>query len=370
MTLLMMPSAKADLIIGTTPDTMNVFDRDLVVKNPSARSIVQNHAIYSKPTAHIKESKESTLVYVTPWNNKGYDIVKTFRGKFTYVSPVWYTVKPGAKEDDPYILEGGHDVDKGWMDDVRKPVGEFRARVVPRFQLANMDKEKVKQMATGEQGVTARIIDAVIKECIVQGFDGFVFEFHLVAFVPIFVETLAKRARNANLVLFLVIPPHRDTENGPQVLFDRSHFERYKDIVTGFSLMTYDYSNPRNPGPNAPLEWVESNVLALCPEYEDRNKIFVGLNFYGADYRIKGGGGPIVGTQYLDLLSKFSPLIEYDADVNEHKFYYEDPHGEQHVVWYPTLQSLDERLLSIDEMGTSISIWEVGQGLDYFYDLI
>jgi chitinase domain-containing protein 1 len=35
-------------------------------------------------------------------------------------------------------------------------------------------------------------------------------------------------------------------------------------------------------------------------------------------------------------------------------------------VWFPSVSSLQRRLALAQEMGCGVSVWEVGQGLDYF----
>lgn len=43
---------------------------------------------------------------------------------------------------------------------------------------------------------------------------------------------------------------------------------------------------------------------------------------------------------------------------------------QRHFMYYPTQQSLALRVATAAELGLGVSVWEVGQGLDYFYDLL
>ena len=61
-----------------------------------------------------------------------------------------------------------------------------------------------------------------------------------------------------------------------------------------FSLMTYDFSNPHNPGPNAPMKWIQIVLQLLLGTSANRTqslapKILLGINFYGNDFSLSRG---------------------------------------------------------------------------------
>lgn len=81
------------------------------------------------------------------------------------------------------------------------------------------------------------------------------------------------------------------------------------------------------------------------------------------------GGGAILGREYLSLLEKHRPVLQWKDNFAEHFFIYSD-NQIKHAVFYPSLKSISVRLAEAQSWGASISIWELGQGLDYFLDLL
>ena len=105
------------------------------------------------------------------------------------------------------------------------------------------------------------------------------------------------------------------------------------ELVDYVILMTYDYSvHQGRSGPNAPIEisfrmslltpWSHfykntvKNYLNIGNKESRRDSlehVLLGIPFYGYD-----SSEAVTGTQYIDVLKKYSVTIKYNAKAKEH----------------------------------------------------
>jgi chitinase domain-containing protein 1 len=370
----------------------------------SATSVLESHSRYcgapssssspaSPPAAPAgsgggpKAFRGETLAYVTPWNSHGYDVAKIAAAKFSFVSPVWLQVRLDPSTGRPAVT-GAHDVDRAWTAEVRSVCDPHRPDAPCPALVPRVAWEIPPANSGGSTAAAA--VAAIVEAASEHDFDGIVLEAGLLSqaafranVVRPLGEALHARRRPARpsepLLFIVVLPPNAAGRDGKLVSGLSSHdfaALAHSGAVDRFSLMTYDYSVHRGDGdgPNAPLPWVRESVSALVAAAGTSgdekaflaSKILLGQPWYGYDH-----GEAITSGRYLELLRERRPRLRWEDKHAEHAFSYVQPGSRvKRTVHYPSLASVAARLALAEELGTGVSIWEIGQGLDYWLDLL
>ncbi|XP_072752587.1 chitinase domain-containing protein 1 [Anoplolepis gracilipes] len=352
------------------PVNQNVFQRNLVVENPRQQDILHESGRYFQDTKH-RRFKKDVLGYCTSWNADGFKVSKTFHGKFTMISPVWLSF-PFSNISSYQLTTDS--IQTKWIKEIRTNNANHSVKLIPRVLFEHWSIDDIIRIHNNTESQTQLIV-SLLDTAQTFHFDGYVLEMWNqfvfaganLSVVTSIVRFIAQKLKKHNLDIILAIPPSRGTQIE---LFSKQQFDDLASYVNAFSLMTYDYSSIQRPGPNSPLNWVRQCVELLVPKKDElrRSQILLGINFYGYIYTPESGRA-ILASEYLDILKSFKGKIQWDNSSKEHFFKSKLPIGNGYI-FYPTLYSIKERLDLANELGTGISIWELGQGLNYFYDLL
>lgn len=336
--------------------------------------------ILSSPTIprqcpSVRQHGATRLAFVTPWNTDGYAFTTLHSDKLTHVAPVWYQVEVSGRD---FSLKGAHDIKEDWLASLKPST-----KVVPRFEIRFADRKDIEAILFFPQGQAETIVKRIVDEVQARNYDGATLEVPYTAKMTVLIHALGKALHALEKTLVLVIPANHGGNMRPA--FTASDLRDLAPSVDYFSLNAYDH--PSVPGaesaPIAPLDWTReilTDLTATDPfespfdDDEDEagsvsHKILLGLHFYGMTRTSDGTINTIRREEYLSLL-EFSraglPLEPVWLDTEAEQVW----RSNLWEITFPTVLSLLHRVELAREFGVGISLWEAGQGLDTFWDVL
>ncbi|MFH4974028.1 hypothetical protein AB6A40_000737 [Gnathostoma spinigerum] len=340
---------------------------------PSAVTVESILEEYNIVFSGERKLSSPTLGYVTPWNNHGYDIAKLCAKKFTHISPVWLQIRPSDSADGPTcVITGDHDIDHDWIKDVL--AANPNTQIVPRILFEGWMPENMQNFLYEEtwQSRCLRVVTSFLKR---NEMHGAVIEIWLQAFSltagRMKMETIellnswAKAFHSYDMEFIIAVPPAVDSKGQIMAVFTPVDFVALVDEVDYIHIMTYDYRSTARFEGIAPISWVRSNLEVLLKESPvSATKLLMGLNFYG--YEVKQNGlDAVTGDRFIELISQKNANLKWDPVAFEHFVSVNN-----RLCFYPSLSSLSVRINLASRLNVGIAIWDIGQGLNYFTELL
>ncbi|ORY79856.1 hypothetical protein BCR37DRAFT_75837 [Protomyces lactucae-debilis] len=376
----------------------------------------------------VPAAGDVTLAYVTPWNRDGYTETLLHANKLTHVSPVWYTLKitapKGGFKDGSrpaeVVLEGEAEINATWLQQLPRHI-----QVVPRFQVQFDTSATLRQVLFFPRN---ELIDAAKRMALLmketgqrRGYDGLVLELPASAMpFKMFIQTLSHELKRQNQSLILVIPAEHGLGTSRAFKRQEGHGISRRELqilspyIDLFSLVSYDHaqSTGREVG-NSPVRWLQlvldkltgirtqqsgrpgidgsadAELDALEDEDEDdedeqddeddtaegirgtevdvSRKILLGIPFYGFTMTSDGVLNTITKTELLSLLqfSMNGLRLNWLDEDKEHVF--DMPIWR---IWFTSLLGLLWRVHIARERVGGVAIWDAGQGLSIYYDVL
>ncbi|CEL97031.1 unnamed protein product [Vitrella brassicaformis CCMP3155] len=361
----------------------------LIKSGISAEDVIAQHKLFCN-ASRVNFANE-VLGFVTPWNEGGFKTSYYFRRKLTYVSPVWLRViergegtGEGQQVSGDFQFAGLDVIDSDWVEVISEPTdSNTRTLVVPRIAVEDFrNSSKLESFLTQPQV----FVDFVSQLCSDRGFHGVVIEGIILMVEGVkqtaksWLKSVGEGLQHQGLIAMFVLPPfNRLDDVDLRVPFTFDDMRDLSSSIHRFVLMTYDHTLGRTPGPSAPIQWLERIVSGLLTPKDPStppnaaSQLLMGLPFYGRTWDLsesrKAVASSILGQEIVTLLKSAPATLHWDDQAKEHHADVQVSDGTVRI-YFPTLKFLEERLELARRVGVGVSIWELGQGHDYFWDLL
>ncbi|MGI5927603.1 MAG: glycosyl hydrolase family 18 protein [Thermacetogeniaceae bacterium] len=282
------------------------------------------------------------------------------RGAIDELSPLWYRL-----QGDGVLKE---DVDS----EALVLAEESSTKVIPLIAMAGNRSREVLINPTARKAAVENI-SRVVRD---NSFDGVNIDLEIIrsegmdytdykeGFIAFLYELREELPQNKRLDV-CVLPPVKPPSHLAQI-YDLKEIFKVADRVV---MMAYDYSHSgTEPGPVAPLWWVEENIEYMLKMGLPPEKLSLGIAAYGYDWLLGGRGATARGNVEIKrIVEQYRAQVNWDQENQVPVIDYSDPEVGEREIWFENNASIKKKLELVNKYGLAgCSFWRLGfeeQGL-------
>lgn len=341
----------------------SVFDKGITEDKVEIKQILNNYDEVSENQPPIYSARgKQVLGFVTPWNKDGYRLAEEFGQKFTIIVPTWFFAEI---DDKKLVIKGTDAVETNWLKSMKQK--HPKTLIAPRliFQIQpQIFYQANKQIFQEFRQQMATIIESYNLDAIFLEVPQYVMHPQTCQFVPALIKEIRVAFGRKKGKVFCEMP----------VIFRgytdlvQKHLKRISDQADLVYMSAYEIPGTTAICPkNAITEIIDWLKTVGIP----RKKFMVGLPFFGMDFGGSNNAPTYVeGMKFIQTLNESKVSPKYLQVYDETAYFYSRSKS-SHQMFYPSLQDLDVRMKLIDKENIAgFGIWELAQGLPYFFDLL
>lgn len=264
------------------------------------------------PAGTPSGSRRLVLGYYVPYDASSWQTLEAQATNLDLVSAQWVTVDPCGSI--------------GSRDDVtiKAFLRERGVRLVPSLLTSS---GWLNHRLLTDEPTTDRFLNEIVSYVLDEGYDGFDLDLEGVSAqdrgaYTTFVARLAEALHRHGKLLTLAIPAKTsDVQTGWAGAYDYAALGKHADLIL---IMSYAYTwSTSQPGSTAPYDWVD-RVAAYAAGQIPREKLLLGIAFYGYDWNVTMGGAAraLLHPQAMALARHYGATVSLDPSSRSATFSY------------------------------------------------
>jgi len=257
--------------------------------------------------------------------------------------------------------------------------------VAPAMVLAPMNAEgqfssELASQLFRDDAAEDRLIENIVTTMQAKGYRAIDIDFEFIlpadkeAFLS-FITKMQNRLSQEGLLTFVALAP-KTSGSMTGLLYEAHDYPTIGAVADYVLLMTYEWGYTYGPPmATAPINNVR-RVLEYGVSVIDPNKIFMGIPNYAYDWplpfvRNQTAAESISNQQAIERAAANNVIILFDEQAQSPNYFYTDPQGVQHVVWFDDVRSMNAKLRLMPEFGLNGgSIWQIMNFFPGLYNVL